>query len=237
MLKGITVSETAKDYPQIKSLQSKNVGDFLHWSIQSDLSTLLASPRYDLELALVSKYGRVQHPRLPSIELDDNTKAVAIFRFLPIRSKLIPIARLEVENIELTPSDESRIIGQLSAGIERKLFPGIVVSGGMLLRRYRPVEAVENQLSLDFRAQHQATAKGVQVKSELKFFPIVTTTSSDRHAFKDYIATLLGSVKFPLSKYLFLSSNVTLYRETRIGPWAYNMDVAVQLHRTWGKKP
>jgi hypothetical protein len=237
ILKGLTVSETAKDYPQIKLLQSKNVGDFLHWSFQSDLSTLVASPKYDLELSLVSKYGRLQHPRLPSIELDDNTKADAVFRVLAAKRRLSPIARLEVENIEFTPSEGNHITAQLSAGVESKMPSGITISGGVLLRRHRPEDKTENQLNFDLRAQYRATARGVQFQSEIKLFPIVINSTSTDRAFKDYIATFLSSVRFPLNKHLFLSSSLVLYRETRIGPWAYNMDIAVQLHRIWGKKP
>ncbi len=237
MLKGLTVSESAGDYPNIKLLQSKNVGDFFHWSIQSDLSTLLASPKYDLELGLVSKYGRLQHPRLPSIELDDSAKATAMFRFLLEKSEFVPIARLEIENIEFTPSEDRHTIAQLSTGVERTMFTGLTASGGMLLRRHRPEEITENQLNLDLRAQYQTTAKGIQLKSELKFFPIILNTASDNQPLEDYIATFSSSIKFPLSRYLFLSSSIVLYRETRIGPWAHNMDIAIQIHRSWGKKP
>lgn len=237
MLKGLTVSQSAGDYPNIKLLQSKNVGDFFHWSIQSDLSTLLASPKYDLELGLVSKYGRLQHPRLPSIELDDSAKATAMFRFLLEMSGFVPIARLEIENIEFTPSEDRHTIAQLSAGVERTMFTGLTASGGILLRRHRPEEIVENQVNVDLRARYQTTAKGIQLKSELRFFPIILNTASDSQPLEDYIATFSSSIKFPLSRYLFLSSSVILYRETRIGPWAHNMDIAIQIHRSWGKKP
>ena len=246
MLKGLTVSQTAEKYPQISFLQSKNVGNFAHWSIQSDLSTLIASPKYNLELSLISKYGRLQHPRLPSIELDDNTKAAAVFRFLPAKRKspLLPfikggnpITRLEIENIEFTPSEKNRIIAQLSAGVERKILTGVAISGGVLLRRHQRKNSSENQVNLDFRAQYQTTAKGVQVKSELKFFPIVINTASSSRPFKDYIASLFCVAKFPLNKYLFLSTSAIFYRETQIGPWAHNAQIAIQLHRTWGKKP
>jgi 5'-nucleotidase len=236
MLKGLTVSQSAGDYPNIKLLQSKNIGDFFHWSIQSELSTLLASPKYDLELGLVSKYGRLQHPSLPSIELDDSAKATAIFRFLPERHKLKPIARLEIENIEFTPSEDRRTIAQLSAGVERKIFH-LILSGGILLRRHRPEETHENQVNLDLRAQYQAIARGIQLKSELRFFPIFLNTASDSQPLEDYVANFLSSIKIPLSRYLFLSGSIVLYRETRIGSWAHNMDIAIQIHRSWGKKP
>ena len=236
-LKGLTVSESAKNYPQISSLQSKNVGNFAHWSIQSDLSTLIASPKYDLELGLISKYGRLQYPNLPSIELDDNTKAAAVFRFLLSKRKITPITRLEIENIEFTSSEENSIVAQLSAGVERKIRSGVVISGGVLLRRHRHEKKAQNQLNFDFRAQHQTTAKGVQVKSELKFFPTAIDTISSGYPFKNYIASLSSAAKFPLNKYLFLSTSAILYRETQIGPWAHNAQIAIQLHRAWGKKP
>jgi len=236
MVKGITVSESAEDYQQIKLLQSKNVGDFFHWSIKADLSTLMASPRYDLKLGLVSKYGKLQHPLLPSIELDDNTEASSVFRFHLQKRKLHPIARFELENIEFTPSEGGHTIAQLSAGVERKMLSSIVISSGILLRRHRLAETTDKQVSLDFRAQYQGTAKGLQVKSELKLFSIITSTVSDNGPFRDYIATFSGAIKFPLRKYLFLSSTAYVYRDTRIGPWARNIDLAIQLHRTWGKK-
>jgi len=236
-LKGLTVSESAKNYPRISSLQSKNVGNFAHWSIQSDLSTLIASPKYDLELGLISKYGRLQYPNLPSIELDDNTKAAAVFRFLSAKRKLHPITRLEIENIEFTSSEENRIVAQLSAGVERKILSGVVISGGVLLRRHRHEKKAQNQLNFDFRAQHQITAKGVQVKSELKFFPTAIDTISSGYPFKNYIASLSSAAKFPLNKYLFLSTSAILYRETQIGPWAHNAQIVIQLHQAWGKKP
>jgi 5'-nucleotidase len=237
MLKSLTVSETAKNYPQIALLQSKNIGNFAHWSIQSDLSTLIASSKYNLELSLISKYGRLKYPKLPSIELDDNTKAAAVFRFLLDKRKLNPITRLEIENIELTPSEKNRIIAQLSAGVERKIVADITISGGILLRRCQHKDISQNQANFDFRANYKTIAKGVQIQSELKIFPIVINTVSSGRLFKDYIASFSNTAKFPLNKYLFLSTSAIFYRETQIGPWAHNAQIAIQLHRTWGKKP
>ena len=237
MLKGLTVSQTAEKYLQVSSLRSQNVGNFAHWSIQTDLSNLVASPRYGLELNLISKYGRIQHPSLPSVELDDNTKASAVFRFLPAKRKLHPISRLEIENIEFTPSENNRIVGQLSAGVEQKILSGIAISSGLLLRKHWDKKESQSQVNFDFRANYQATVKGVQIQSELKFFPIVIDKKISEQPFKDYIASLFCSAKFRLNKYLFLSSSAIFYRETQIGRWAHNAQIAIQLHRTWGKKP
>ena len=251
-LKGLTVSKSAVNYPKISSLQSQNVGHFAHWSIQTDLSTILsfrgnsalaaktnlvAPPRYSLELGLMSKYGRIQHPQVPSVELDDNTKASGVFRFLPAKRKFHPISRLEIENIEFTPSEENRIVAQLSAGIEQKLFSRVGIASGILLRRHQGKEESQNQVNFDFRANYPTTVRSVQIQSELKFFPIVFDTKTTGRAFKDYIASLFCSAKLPLNKYLSLSSSAILYRETQIGRWACNAQIAIQLHRTWGKKP
>ena len=236
-LKGITISDSAESYPQIKLLQSKNMGDFFHWSVQTELSTLMAMSGYNLDLGFVSKYGRLQHPRLPSIELDDNTKASAVFRYIFEKRKLHPIARLEVENIEFTPSEERHTITQFSVGVERKLPYGFTLSGGMLYRRHRPEESTENQVNMDLRAQYKATAKGFQIQSELKFFPIIHTTASESNVFRDYIGALTFTARFPVRKYLYLSSSIIAYRETRTGPWAHNAEIAAQLHHAWGKKP
>jgi hypothetical protein len=237
MIKGLTVSQSARDYPQISSLQSKNVGNFTHWSIQSDLSTLIASPKYDLELSLLSKYGRLQYPNLPAIELDDNTKAAAVFRFVSAKRRFNPITRLEIENVEFTPSEENRIIGQLSAGVERKIPGAMILSGGLLLRRCCREKNAQYQVNFDLRANYKTEAKGVQIQSELKIFPIVISTVTGDSLFKHYIASFANSAKFPLNRYLFLSTSAILYRETQTGAWAHNAQIAIQLHRTWGKKP
>ena len=236
-LKGMTISESAESYPQIKLLQSKNIGDFFHWSIQADLSAFMAMSEYDLELGLISKYGRLQHPRLPSIELDDNTKASAVFRYRFEKRKLHPIARIEVENIEFTPSEERHTTTQLSAGVERTMPYGFTFSGGLLYRRHRPKESTENQVTMDLRAQYRYATSGIQVQSELKFFPVLYTAASESDTFRDYIGEFTFSAKFPVRKYLYLSSSVIAYRETLIGPWAHNAEIAAQLHHTWGKKP
>ena len=235
-LKGTTISESTESYPQIKLLQSKNIGDFFHWSIQMDLSTFMAMSEYDLELDLVSKYGRLQHPQLPSIELDDSTKASAVFRYLFENRKLHPIARLEVENIEFTPSEERHTTTQLSAGVERKMPYGFTLSGGILYRRHRPAEGTENQVNTDLRAQYKSATKSIQVQSEFRFFPIIYTTASGSDIFRDYIGAFTFAARFPFRKYLYLSSSIIAYRETRIGSWAYNAEIAAQLHHSWGKK-
>ena len=95
----------------------------------------------------------------------------------------------------------------------------------------------QNQVNFDFRANYKTIAKGVQLQSELKIFPMVINTVSIGRLFKDYIASFSNTAKFPLNKYLFLSTSAIFYQETQIGTWAHNAQIAIQLHQTWGKKP
>ena len=237
LFEGLTVSEEAKKYPQINQLQSKNVGDFLYWNVAGGFSVFLAAPVYYLEANLLSKYGRLQHPRMKSIKLDDNLQGSVLFRLLPGKWILDPIVRFEVENVEFTPSDARHTITQVSAGAERKLIPGVTTTLGVLLRSHRPEKTTQTQLSMDFRLKYQAQIKGIAVQSELKFFPVFRDTASDEPLFTNYITSFVNSVKFPLNKYLFLTANAVLYRETQTGPWAHEADIAIQIIQKWGKKP
>jgi len=242
MLKGLTVSETAKEYWYIGFLQTRQVGNFAHWGIKGDFSTLIASPKYDLELNLNSRYGRLHHPDLEkSIELDDNVKASAILKLLAGKWGLKPIARLEFENIEMTleadDNGQRRIISQLSAGLERRLFGGLVFSGGANFRRHQPEEEIQHQGNADLRAQYETRIKGFEIKSEVKLFLIIIDTASEENEpFKDYIATISGSANLPLNRYLFLFTNAVFYRESQKGPWAHNANIAIQFRQSWGRK-
>jgi len=234
LLEGLTVSEGARDYPKINLLKSKNIGDFLYWNVAGGYSTFLASPEYYLEIDLESKYGRLQHPSMESIEMDDNLQGFALFNLLPGKWVIDPIARFEVENVEITPVKERHITTQISAGAEKKAF--ITTSLGILLRHYYPEEAAQTQLTVDFRAKYQATLKGIAIQSELKLFPVLIDSVSDKPIFTNYIANSANSAKFPLYKSLYLSANAIVYRETQIGSWAYEADIAIQILHTWGKK-
>jgi 5'-nucleotidase/UDP-sugar diphosphatase len=249
MLKGLTVSETAEKYQYIGFLETRNVGNFAHWGIQSNLSTLIASAKFNLELSANSKYSRLHHPDLPeSIEIDDNTTAAAILKVSAGKWGLNPIARLEFENIEFVleeiekeegkmEKEPRRIVSQLSAGLERTMLPGLVVSTGAHFRRHRPEDTIQYQGNVDLRAQYGTVLKGIEINSEAKLFLIVTDTALEENKpFKDYIATLTASARLPLNKYLFLSTSAVLYRESQTGPWAHNAQVAIQFRQTWGKK-
>lgn len=240
LVEGLTVSETAKDYPKVNMLQSKNVGNFYYWSLNGKFSTLLAAPEYYLETNLLSKYGRLQHPDLlEKQEIDDNIQGNLIFKLLPGRFALDPLARFEVENIEFTKTDGSRtgkLVTQLSIGAERKIIPGLTISGGVLARRHKPKDVTETQLSIDLRAKYQLNYKKIPFQSELKFFPIFKDTASDEPLFTNYITSFVNSVKFPLNRYLFLSADAIIYRETQVGPWARKAQLALQATQTWGRK-
>lgn len=236
LIEGLTVSEGANKYPQINLLQSKNVGDFLYWKVAGGFSMFLAAPEYYLETALESKYGRLQHPRMESIKLDDNLQGSVIFNLLPGKWPIDPVTRLEVENVEFTPTKERHITAQISAGAEKKLIPNVTTSLGILLRSYRPEKTTQTQLSMDFRVKYQTEIKGIAIQSELKFFPIFRDSASDKPLFTNYITNFANSVKFPLYRNLYLSANAIIYRETQIGPWAHEADIAIQVLHTLGKK-
>lgn len=237
LIEGLTVSETASKYPKINLVQSKNVGNFSYWNVQNGISSFLASPEYYLEMGLAAKYGRLQHPRSDSIELDDNMQGFILFKFMPGKWKLDPITRFEFENLEITPSDERHPVTQLSAGAEQKIHHLVTTSYGVLLRRYREENVTQNQVDFDFRVNFQAIVKGVALQSEFKFFPVFIDSASDDPLFKNYITSFVNTVKFPLNRYLFLFANAALYRETRVGPWAYKAEIAMQVRQIWGKKP
>jgi 2',3'-cyclic-nucleotide 2'-phosphodiesterase (5'-nucleotidase family) len=241
LLKGLVVSETAEEYGHIRFLQTRKVGNFAHWGIRSDFSTLIASPKYNLELNLRAKYGRLHHPDLEkSIELDDDAKVAALLKLLAGKWGIKPIARLEFENIEMTleaEDKERRIISQLSAGLERGLFRGLVMTSGANFRRHQPEDEIQHQGNADIRAKYETRIKGFEIKSEAKLFLIVINTAlEENEPFKDYIATISGSAKLPLNRFLFLSASAVLYRESRKGPWAHNANIAIQFRQTWGKK-
>lgn len=241
LVEGLTVSETAQEYPGVNILQSKNVGNFYYWSIGGRFSTLTATPEYYLETNLLSKYGRLQHPDLTEkLEIDDNIQGNAIFKLMPGRWILDPLARLEFENVEFTATEGSRttnLVIQLSVGAERTIISGLITSIGILARRYTPKDVAETQMSIDLRAGYQLSYKGIPFQSELKFFPIFRDTASDDPIFTNYITSFVNSIKFPINRYIFLSADAVIYRETQIGPWARKAQLALQATQTWGKKP
>ncbi|MCZ6676975.1 MAG: bifunctional UDP-sugar hydrolase/5'-nucleotidase, partial [Candidatus Poribacteria bacterium] len=135
MLQGSTVSDAAKNYPQISELQSENTGTFAIGGVNVHLSTLRAAPRHSLELQVDSEYRRLRHPQTPNLELADSTKAAAIFRYGPPQARLVPLIRLEVEDIEFNPSEDSRVVTLLGSGLESKLSSKIRLSTGLVVRR------------------------------------------------------------------------------------------------------
>ncbi len=188
-----------------------------------------------------TKYGRLHHPDLEKpIELDDDAKVAAILKLLAGKWGLKPVARLEFENIEMTLEAEDkqrRIISQLSAGLERQLFRGLVFTGGANFRRHQPEDEIQHQGNADLRTRYETRIKGLEIKSEIKLFLIILNTALEENKpFKDYIATISASAKLPLNRFLFLSTDAVLYRESQKGPWAHNANIAIQFRQSWGKK-
>jgi 5'-nucleotidase / UDP-sugar diphosphatase len=239
LVEGLKVSQTAEKYSQISLLQSKNVGNFLYWNTKGNFSMLFASSKYYVDANLCSKYGRIQHPQIrssDSLEMEDNTQIAIIFKLLPGKWILDPIARFEVENIEFTDSADVNPVTQISAGVERQLFSGMKVSTGLLARRQRPEKTDQTQVNFDIRANYEVKIRNIPFKSELKFFPVFRDTASDDPFFKNYITSFANNIKFPLNKYLLFYANVIFYRETQVGSWAHKAEFAIQVAQRWGRK-
>ncbi len=235
VVEGFTVSQSSKKYTKVNLLQSKSVGNFLYWNLNNGISAFLASPEYYLESGLISKYGRLQYPDMESLEINDSIQGNVIFKLLPGKWKLDPVARLEAENIEISPLDERHVTTQLSFGAEKKTSPNTKTSFGISWRRHHPEKTTQNQLNLDFRTLYQAKIKDISIESELKFFPIFID-SAESSLFSNYITSFVSTFKLPLNEYLYLSANAVIYRETQIGKWAHKFVVSMQARYTWGKK-
>lgn len=235
VVEGFTVSQNVEKYSQVSLLQSKSIGDFLYWNLNNGISTFMSSPEYYLEFGLLSKYGRLQHPNMDSVEINDSIQGSIIFKLLPGKWVFDPLTRFEIENIEFSASDDGHITTQLSLGAEKMVFPNIKSSIGILWRRHQPEKITQNQLNFDFRTSYQVKIKDISIESELKFFPVFID-SAESSLFSNYITSFVGTIKLPLNKYIYLSTNAVIYRETQIDTWAHKFMISMQVRYAIGKK-
>ncbi len=59
---------------------------------------------------------------MESTEINDNIQGNIIFKLLPGKWRVDPVARFEVENIEFSASDNRHITTQISIGAEKIFF-------------------------------------------------------------------------------------------------------------------
>ena len=233
-LQGSHVSDEAVSYPQISELKSQNTGTFTIGGALLHLSTLYAAPRHSLELRLDSQYRRLRHPQTPTLELADSTEAAAVFRYGPPQARFAPLVRFEVEDIEFTTDESSRVVALLGGGVESRLARNIKVSTGLVVRRTFEDEGM-TQLDLDVRAQAQWQIQDIQVQSSLEWFP--TFTEEGGRPLGRSIIQWKSSARLPLRKGLSLNGTLFIYRDTRLGSYASATTLALRWGTSWGKKP
>jgi 5'-nucleotidase / UDP-sugar diphosphatase len=246
MLQGSHVSDDATKYPQISELKSQNTGTFTIGGARLHLSTLRAAPRHSLELRLDSEYRRLRHPATPTLELADSTNAAAIFRYASLNiakgaPPLQPLVRLEVEDIEFTPEEKSRVVGLFGGGLESNLTRHIKLSTGLVMRRTFE-DKPTSELNLDVRTELKWQVFGVELQSNLEWFPTFIVVSDDASSTDEgllsrSITRWKSTARFPLRKGLSLNGTLFIYRDTRFGTYASATTLALQWGTTWGRKP
>ena len=244
-LQGSDISDSAARYPQISELKHKNTGTFAIGGARFHLSTVRAAPRHSLELRMDSQYRRFRHPKAPTLELADSTKAAAIFRYASSQTRFVPLLRFEVEDIEFTPEQDSRIVALLGSGLESNVAPDVKLSTGVVGRRNFRIRRAEDpnlvakeptiRLDLDLRAQVQRQIHEIRLQSSLEWFP--TVAAKGERPLSRSIVRWQSSATLPLRKGLSLNAKFFLYRDARLGPSASAATLAVQWGATWGKKP
>jgi len=239
MLQGSDVSDIAKNYPQISELKSQTSGTFAIAGVQLHFSAFRAAPWHSLELSVDSQYRRLRYPQTTALELSDSTKARATFRYASPRAHVVPLVRFELEDIEFTPSDYSRVVALLGVGAEStKKIPflpsNIKLSMGVVARR-RFQKKLTTQLDLDVRGEGKWRVRGLKLESGLEWFP--TFAEEGEGVLSRFITRWKSMATLPLSKGLSLNATLFIYRDTRLSSYASATALALQWGTTWGKKP